>query len=133
MGWSKLFRPLSLYFFLNLCTQCLVDCLLRYLCAVVVPFSRFPFPLCPFQVVQLHLGERCSAVGADREGFVMPGSSRWLAGCLSHSTTWLFTIFLITFSSSLLCDLLKHCFFFCRTAVGRVVCCSAFNSSCLMT
>lgn len=62
------------------------------LSAVVVPFSRFLFPLCPFQVVQLHLGERCSAVGTDREGFVMPGSSRWAAGCLSHSTTWLFNL-----------------------------------------
>lgn len=94
--------------------------------AVVVPVCRFPFPLYPFQVVQLHLEERWSAVGTDREGFVMPGLSRWVAGCLSHYTTWLFTV-LIIFSSSLVCELLKNCFFFCRTAVGRVVCCSAFN------
>lgn len=35
--------------------------------AVVVPFSRFPVPLCPFQVVQLHLEEL----------WVQPGKVLW--------------------------------------------------------
>lgn len=119
--------------FFALCTQNL--CLLS---AVVVHVSRFPFPLYSFQVVQLVLEEMvsCGYRQCFSEGFRMPNWSRrvtlsLIAGYLFHYTTCLLTI-AWSFYFSLVCDLLKRCIFFCRTAMGWVVCCSAFNSSCLI-
>lgn len=106
---------------------------------MVVHVSRFPFPLYSFQVVQLFPEERWSTRGYRQcfsKGFKMPDWSRrvslsLIADYLFHYDTCLLTI-AWCFYFSLVCGLLKHCIFFCRTVMGWAVCCSAFNSSCLM-
>ena len=105
-----------------------------------VHVSRFLFPLYSFPggpALSWREMVNCGYRQCFSEGFKMPDWSRrvtlsLIAGYLFQHNTCLLTV-AWSFYFSLVCDLLRHCIFFCRTAMGWVLCCSAFNSSCLIT